>query len=308
MTYRISSGELESELVSVSKDKGPFVRLFIRGLGCGPPRFQSFEPGELHAFYPIRILFLQFIVGPDGEYIDEDLKDSGRLAFPEPGTYSIKIDFPFHLKGSKTGNLLESNIVEVRIEEPDGVDAEVWNQIRGDDVLRFLQSGGVPRGREDILLKVADLVQKYPETRYREALRHALRRSLGSENQLPQEDRTRIRALLGITEEMNRFYVLDDRLDGEVVLHAPEVTTLDQVLASLSRQSRVPLKASKSVGRDRLWAARRVADLRSLMQELAEGASAGWRGSGEGYVLIRTKELLDEAREDARRMREAEAK
>jgi hypothetical protein len=105
-----------------------------------------------------------------GRYLDEG------YGLAVAGRYQIKAVF----YGAGFEETIESKPVEIRVEEPQGRDLEVWNLLRGDHEIGYFIQAGSPGARSsaarrqrliDVLEK---LVTHYPEGRHAERLRDQL--------------------------------------------------------------------------------------------------------------------------------------
>jgi len=289
---------LDVQGVYIERDGQPF-RQFVRDtIGYCPWMWRTLEPEEQWTFR-LRVLYAPR--WREGLFPPEDRILPGGLAFPRPGTYRVKVVCPLFLRDVHQQVPLDSNVIAVRIREPEGVDARVWPRIRDEDTLRFLQVGRVPEGREDIILRVADVLEESPTTGYGPALRYALRKAYGQWSHFPADRQERIRTLVGLSPAAERFHPSDERLDAEVVDDVPAGTTVDQVLASLSRQAGVTLKATAGAGLQVYRGPRRAADLRGLMQDLAREHRSVWFGSDRDMYKLWSIEELRQDRELDRR-------
>jgi hypothetical protein len=95
---------------------------------------------------------------------------------PEPGLYFIKAV----LTDDALENKIESEPVRVVIEEPQGVDLEVWNKIKDDgSYARFIQTGGLveaPNGQKTkrVVATLEEIENSQPNSRYLGQIRVAL--------------------------------------------------------------------------------------------------------------------------------------
>jgi hypothetical protein len=99
-------------------------------------------------------------------------------ALPVPGQYRIKAV----LHGAAGDDAIESEPVEVAVEEPAGEDREVWNVLRSDPELGYFMQAGGPRSRSSELRRqhlvsvLERLMTHYPASRHAEILRERLSR------------------------------------------------------------------------------------------------------------------------------------
>ena len=172
--------------------------------------------------------------------------------------------------------------------------------IFSDDLIFYLlQTGKLPERKEQAIEDLLDALAAAPGNRYFPAIRHSLRHFfVWHRNRLSVNVVHRLCAVIGLTDEIVRFFPEDERLDAPVTV-LPGRTTLVGLLESLAGQSEVPLDASPGTARDAFWNAGRTDTLRAVMEQLARNASSQWQGSGVGgYRLIRSSELIRERRRE----------
>lgn len=123
--------------------------------------------------------------------------------------YTIQVQLP--LIGVGSGGVgagipshdIVSNPIQVRVQAPEGEDAEVFRAIRQGEVLHLLRTGR-PWDVDEVetILKVAGLLREHPRTGYRECLSWALREyNRPDRNLLKPDDRERIRRLVDGPDE-----------------------------------------------------------------------------------------------------------
>jgi hypothetical protein len=102
-------------------------------------------------------------------------------AFPERGTYYIKASCLIHLSNRTEAILLESEPIEVTIDEPAGEDLEVWNKIKNSgDFAYFIQEGDflIPSYKTEERAKfqrdVEQILNDHPSSFYAQSLRQSL--------------------------------------------------------------------------------------------------------------------------------------
>lgn len=152
-------------------------------------RVKTLKPGEVWK-YELRVLYTN--------------KNPSGLVFEQPGTYFLKVIYPLWWAESveskdRLREILKfpSNVVQVQILQPTGVDAQVWAQIKSNEFLHFIQSGRVKLEWEEVekvksikgqltekdwveirygktVVKVIEVLRSFPESRYHHALRYAL--------------------------------------------------------------------------------------------------------------------------------------
>jgi hypothetical protein len=99
-------------------------------------------------------------------------------ALPVPGRYRIKAVL-FDERGDE---VVESQPIEIAVEEPTGEDREVWGVLRSDPELGYFVQAGAPRGRssdvrkQQLVTTLERLVAYHPGSRYAEVLRERLAR------------------------------------------------------------------------------------------------------------------------------------
>jgi hypothetical protein len=97
-------------------------------------------------------------------------------ALPKPGMYFIKAI----LSDDKLTNKIESEPISVIIEEPQGVDLEVWNKIKDDgNFALFMQTGELKERQEgpktkQIVASLSEIERSFPTTRYISKIRSGL--------------------------------------------------------------------------------------------------------------------------------------
>jgi len=102
-------------------------------------------------------------------------------AFPEVGTYFVKASYYNYFTKEAKPVLIESEPVQITIEEPAGEDLEVWNKIKDDgDIAYFIQEGDfrIPfyKTEERIKFKreIEQLLNQYPNSFYAQSLQQSL--------------------------------------------------------------------------------------------------------------------------------------
>jgi len=129
----------------------------------------------------------------------------GKLAFPRPGAYAIKVVYPLLLRDVPGRREIESNSVPIRILPPTGEDEQVWRRIRSHEVLDFLQFDDGPN-QERAVMTLVEALKARPDSRYRQSYADALRRfsRQGGERHLSPEEREKFREVLGIPAREER--------------------------------------------------------------------------------------------------------
>jgi hypothetical protein len=289
----IFSDDLISECVFVATDSRRFRQFVGPGVGCGPRETLELGAGAAWLFQ-MRVLYSSpALFGGELSPDEAERFIPLGLAFPMPGNYALRIEFPW---GEET---LVSNPVAIRVKAPEGQNFRVWQVVRHPEVLYLLQTGKLPEGKEQAIEDLLDALAAAPGNRYFPAIRHSLRHFfVWHRNRLSVNVVHRLCAVIGLTDEIVRFFPEDERLDAPVTV-LPGRTTLVGLLESLAGQSEVSLDASPGTARDAFWNAGRTDTLRAVMEQLARNASSQWQGSGVGgYRLIRSSELIRERRRE----------
>lgn len=90
----------------------------------------------------------------------------------QSGTYYLQIELQTDLDET-----FQSNVIQIRIVEPEGVDAKVWELLRSEDGTHqdycFLIGGGAIK-TEEMVRKFVSIVQSHPNSLYGPALRKGL--------------------------------------------------------------------------------------------------------------------------------------
>lgn len=174
-------------------------------------RIKILKPGEVWK-YELRVLYT--------------LKNPSGLAFEQPGIYFLKVIYPLWWAESKDRlrEILKfpSNVIRVQILQPTGLDEKVWERIKSNEFLYFIQSGWVKLEWEEVekfksvkgrltdkdwvemwygktVVKVIEVLQSFPESRYHPTLREALRLFYEANKfKLTSEQVKTLRSVLGI--------------------------------------------------------------------------------------------------------------
>lgn len=177
-------------------------------------RVKTLKPGEVWK-YELRVLYTH--------------KNPSGLVFEQPGIYFLKVIYPLWWAKSKDRlrKILKipSNVIQVQILQPTGVDAQVWAQIKSNEFLYFIQSGMVKLEWEEVekvksikgrltdkdwvekeygktVAKVVEVLRSFPESRYHPVLRDALRVFYEKNKfKLTPEQAQTLHLVLGIKEE-----------------------------------------------------------------------------------------------------------
>jgi hypothetical protein len=194
-------------------------------------------------------------------------------------------------QGSKI-RWFESEAVQIRVNEPEGTDKQVWQTMQGEEFIYFLHHSRA--SNDKAVAKAIAVLQKFPTSAYHPMIRDALRKHYEESkfNRAKREEVKQIRAVLGIKELLfpEDLFSDDKRLDTKVVLDFPEFTSSEKVLDSLSKQSGIPLDASANIKQHRMKCIRMTVDLRSEMFNLIRLMKASWTRRGDGYFLSKEKD------------------
>jgi len=256
----------------IAPENKPFERFRFDPGGCAEGRRMDLKAGESWS-NPVFLFYSR--LGP------------GRLAFERPGTYSVKVVHPLMLADRPGIRYLESNAVPIRISAPAGAEADAWSRIRSREVLDFLQFGDGPHP-ERPAMRLVEMLEAHPTSRYREGALDALRRfstlHLG-QRLLSAEERRRFRAVLGIPE--SRLFAEDRRLDATIYdgPDGPADSPLPVLFEFWSVKSGATFTASPGL-RQQSWSrSRETLLLRDEMEVMAECLKASWTKAGDGYSL-----------------------
>lgn len=278
---------LELVIRNNSKETIKLVQTFAEEVSMWISRagedFRPFQRNTMPKYRDRQVLHL----APGGRFAlsFRVLRESGRdfkLAMPEPGEYRIYAEFPLWLFGGKQVATV-SNVVPVSIKQPEGEDAQVWEQLKDPSFLRVLPNGGVLDQQKDLPMKMAKLMRSYPASAYAPAMRHALaktyfRRRLG----LPEKDQEQLAQSLDIA----RVEALaDERLEARRHEVLEQDIPLDKVLASLNKVG-VPLDAAPELKAKKVNLIDAYFTLRGSMRSLSDDLEASWERRGNGYYLV----------------------
>lgn len=300
----VPTRELQAQGVSIATGGVPFKQWFVEGIGFSPREWKVLKPQSILA-YRIRVLYSPFpkesrlVLESEGRILP------GGIAFDRPGKYSLRVDYPASVENPAYHETVASNAVEVEVEEPKGVDADVRRRINSVEVLKALQFDFVGQG-ESSWQTVLDTLEAFPETSYGPALRQALRhhfrshREDGSNASQQTKESRRIDGLMRLPANARELFMEDDRLDAVLVPEKPQGRSIGDALETFSKQWLVSLECSTAVARLPYSPPERKLDLRSVMQDLATAAKGQWRRDGEGYLL----KSLEEWRKEALQQRE----
>ena len=158
--------------ISISREeKGEYKDYFGSGWGRRQIHYVSLENGQSATFLPATILWNG---KPRVSHLNQDAateflkgKITTEYAFPEPGVYFIKGCSRFGREAIR----IESKPIRIVIAEPAGIDADVWNQIKGNSEIALLMQKGSfntdeDLKKEELSRKVEQIFTLFPESVY----------------------------------------------------------------------------------------------------------------------------------------------
>lgn len=191
--------------------------------------------------------------------------------------------YPLWLEGASETERIKSNIVAVRIKQPAGEDAKVWEQLSDPSLLTLLQvemMHGVPN---DAPMKIAKLLRSFPASGYAVALRHALSKTyFRSRLDLAEKDQELLAQSLDIAHVET---IADERLAAlrkDRVLE--KEIPLGTVLASLGK-SGISFGAAPELLGKKVTLLDAYGSLRLSMRSLSDDLEATWERRRDGYFL-----------------------
>lgn len=210
------------------------------------------------------------------------------LALDRPGTYFIKVSLPAQSIWPTPAERhdIDSNVVTVKVKKPEGDEAKVWEVIRDQRIVSFLNRDF--DGNDRAAMKVMDVVSSYPRSSYRSSLRSALRDYCyyGCPGLLAAEQQ-RLKSTLGI-QELCDF--VDQRLDQRIKFRPERVgtqSTLAELLELLSNECNVPMGASADLLLTPVGGWMLPVTLKGRMASLSFQCKASWNRHGDTYFLSR---------------------
>lgn len=293
-TLKTWSVDLKWEIgINISRDGNTFKQ-FTRGTFTDAEVETPVEPLKPRAEkrYFFRVLYTF--------YRKQTPERRSRLAFDKPGEYFVQVRYPLFPKRE----MFESNTIRIRITQPKGADAKVWEVLNEPEFLYFLQSGLVPKQDQKFPLKTANLLHSVESSSYHPALRYTLQRYY---HRLPNprpgfgdvKHGKLFRSALGIEEELVAIVPLlrtrplsYRKLDVQrVTYHFPNYTLLKEVLDEISRQTGVSLKLGPGIHEtSRFRSVRKSVTLREFMQTLVDPGLTTWVHEDNGFRLISVKD------------------
>jgi hypothetical protein len=254
-------------------------------------QFQTFRPNTEIAKRERRTLVLKPMGSLTYKYRVVGVPSNEvRLALPKSGAYRVYSLYPLYVAGgSPQSRELPSNVVEIRIQEPSGEDAKVWQQLRRDPALiSLLQAEAVDEEHKDTPVRMAEILIAYPASRYAPALRHALLKVVPRlKDSVSFEQASRLADILGIKD----FARAEDdpkekRLDAIRKESFMQHTTVGHVLRSLSKDSGLALDSTPPLKSRTIRMADSLATVRDCMRTLRSAVDGAWERRGEGYFLV----------------------
>jgi hypothetical protein len=226
------------------------------------------EPGaELH--FQIRILL--------------SATEAKHLAFESSGPVCIKVHYP--VLGPKIDGLpraLESRVIECRVVDPATEEKPIHDALKQDGLAFVMHHLD---GKPENVARLAELLERYPESAYRAAIWDALSQYFWRRWQsLDRERRVKLQKLLDI-----QFIddVKDPRLDMFVLGLQEQEMTVDKLLEGVSHQSGIELRAPAELGSRRVELSTVHRTSRLCMSYLSHVLRARWIKTEKGYVLSR---------------------
>ncbi len=249
---------------------------------------EALAPGQSKC-YPFRVL--------GTFYVRETAERRSRLAFETPGLYRAKARYPLY----PNGKMFESNTVEFRVNERQGVDAKVWEEINQQRFLRFLQSGEAGREDRDVLEKAVEVLRTAPKSSFQDPIKWALEKyyrkrtsALGERSVLLDADLEKIRDALRIPAVPQGPFPDDKRLDAWISYGFPEQTPFEEVFKTISNLSGVPLRVGRELRVRTLASIPQTTKVWTFMEQMA-GRDVHWvRERDGGYRLVPVRHAEEE--------------
>jgi hypothetical protein len=285
---------LELALRNTSKEAIKLVEIFVEPLYYEATLWiarndRTFEQFHSNAVIP-KTKRRTLVLGP-GDALKYHYRVVGtpwpkfRFAFPAPGDYRVYVVYPLWVVGVQETTNIKSNIVAVRIKQPEGEDAKVWEELKNPSLLTLLQTESVPEGWENEVRQLGKLLHTQPKSGYAPALRHLLvKLAPRMHGSLSFDEATRWGEMLGIkgfawVEEDPA----DNRLDAIRKDSFMKETSVGDVLKSLSKASGAMLEAPPETKAKTIRIADSQASVRECMRTLRHFGA--WERRGDGYFL-----------------------
>jgi hypothetical protein len=230
------------------------------------------------------------------------------LAFPKAGTYQVRLESE---SSNRQPGQIMSNTVTVRINDPNGVDALVWQSIRDPGIFDLLQSGRMynradpaaalqheksrPRvACQTTVYQVARLLEQFPTTGYRDAFQYALRRVYHRQrDKLALDEQAKLRALLNIQDvyefkdrRLELPILFDESKAVRVYADGSATITIEKLLPMFHHQTGLILEAApelkaRQIGID----PKKLRDIRQYMEAISDALEASWTEKEGDYFL-----------------------
>jgi hypothetical protein len=287
VTLRIVASNVGQEVVRGREMPIPPISVYISHDAKG---YERYDPQIGMPFHPDTWPLVTLPPGEALHYLLHPLymrQHQSRLAFEHAGDYSIKAHFGLRGVDPESSGIgpLESNTIQITIQEPQGADAKLWQTLRQEPYLRFLHLGWYRKDEGHIPIRLATMLLQDPTSGYVPTIRDALARYYQSQQSYEDmEQREDLRRVLGI--EPNVLFPDDERLARTFVIEHPNDMLLKDVVQLVSEWSGVPLSVSPEAPPSRLRSLKREIDVRTFMRQ--QSSSVTWERHGEGYRLVLT--------------------
>lgn len=123
-------------------------------------------------------------------------QETSVFRFDKPGVYYFKAYYTAMIEGENSKIKLESEPIQITIEEPVGEDLKAWNKIKANgDFAYFIQKGNVripsykPEERAKFLREVEQILADYPNSFYTESLQQSLDKFRANEAKIQENMR-----------------------------------------------------------------------------------------------------------------------
>jgi len=228
-----------------------------------------------------------------------------RLVFDRPGLYTLKAVYDRKQK-------ITSNTVQIKILQPQGVDAEVWRQIRHKQFLYFLQHRTKSHSLADTPLRIVEILQEYPSTGYADCFKEALRQYVHERvkalkwRAVDNWEVQQICKALGLGEEWVMEQIF--RLFGITALSPREAAwvrskywgpqqgeqlpTLEQLCAEMSRPAQPGLRVAPELAGVKIPRANAGDDPYEFEDIAAKLTRGTWVYLPPGYCLVPTEQAM----------------
>jgi hypothetical protein len=176
---------LEPQLLIYVSADGKSFKQFVAGYRTVrvEEEFENFAPGANWVFD----LTIYFTNRPRRALEKDRLRDEQRyfggpegLAFQQEGIYFVKVKYPLRIRGEPP-KFIDSNVVEVKIQQPQGLEAKIAERLQVPEFMDFVQGGRLryqepaERKNEKMLVSMVQILEDYADSRYHAFLRQSLR-------------------------------------------------------------------------------------------------------------------------------------